>query len=257
MEVLLAFGRLRGIVCDVVPARSHVSVLWVITPLHCLVQFQDMLRLMSLDVQSLSLDYYPGTYINPIIQSHKRIHIAARHQTITKHCSPPTKQYPHNMPYHADSTTRALFIRDHIHAPATLQEVLCSLCRQRCNGSHQVVQITAHPECQCVFGQTCLLQWLASNSAASNTCPSCKAVLYNAKGEGSEEDGNSDSDSDSEGDGDENADEDGDEDSRDDGEEGDVRGRRRSRLQYEGRTRRYNYIAHSGFFENSIIVDVL
>jgi hypothetical protein len=139
------------------------------------------------------------------------------------------------MPYHADSTTRALFIRDHIHTPATLQEVLCSLCRQRCTGSHQVVQITAHPECQCVFGQTCLLQWLASDSAASNTCPSCKAVLYNAKGYGSGED--SDSDSEGEGDGDDGEDEDGE--GRDDGEEGDVRGRRRSRQQYGCRTRRH------------------
>lgn len=91
------------------------------------------------------------------------------------------------MPCHPDSTTRALFIKDHIHTLTTLEEVVCSICRQRCTDRHEAVQITAHPQSQCVFGKTCLLQWLRSNSAASNACPSCRAVLYNANVEGSEE----------------------------------------------------------------------
>ncbi|CAA9963925.1 hypothetical protein PTMSG1_07284 [Pyrenophora teres f. maculata] len=84
------------------------------------------------------------------------------------------------MPYHPDSATRDLFIRDYIHTPTTLSQVVCSICRQRCTRRHPAVQISGHPQCQCMFGKTCLLQWLESGSAASNTCPSCKAVLYNA-----------------------------------------------------------------------------
>ena len=87
------------------------------------------------------------------------------------------------MPYHPDSATRDLFIRDHIHTPTTLSQVACSICRQRCTHRHPAVQISGHSQCQCVFGKTCLLQWLESGSAASNTCPSCKAVLYNANGD--------------------------------------------------------------------------
>jgi hypothetical protein len=96
------------------------------------------------------------------------------------------------MPYHPDSTTRALFIDQHIHTPDTLEEVLCSICRQRCTGhAHEVVQIAGHPHCQCVFGRSCLLQWLRSGSAASNTCPSCRAVLFKPQAVGP--DGDSDS----------------------------------------------------------------
>jgi hypothetical protein len=88
------------------------------------------------------------------------------------------------MPYHLDSTTRALFISQHIQTPTDLSKVLCAICRQRCTGhAHEVVQITAHPECQCVFGRSCLLQWLRSGSAASNACSSCRALLFNPTGE--------------------------------------------------------------------------
>jgi hypothetical protein len=87
------------------------------------------------------------------------------------------------MPYHPDSTTRALFIKHNIHTPTSLSGVVCSICRQRCTGQHEIVQIAGHPACQCVFGRTCLLQWLRSGSAASNTCPSCKAVLFNRTAE--------------------------------------------------------------------------
>jgi hypothetical protein len=92
------------------------------------------------------------------------------------------------MPYHPDSTTRALFISQHIHTPVDLSEVLCSICRQRCTGhTHEVVQISGHPQCQCVFGRSCLFQWLRSGNAASNTCPSCRAVLFNPTGEDQED----------------------------------------------------------------------
>ena len=100
------------------------------------------------------------------------------------------------MQYHPDSTTRARFINEHVHTPVTLEQVICSICRQRCTQHHELVQISGHPECQCVFGKTCILQWLDSGSAANNTCPSCKAVLYNTNGD--EEDVNSDIDDDSE-----------------------------------------------------------
>ncbi|KAH7372037.1 hypothetical protein BKA66DRAFT_469114 [Pyrenochaeta sp. MPI-SDFR-AT-0127] len=83
------------------------------------------------------------------------------------------------MPYHPDFTDQNLFIEQHLNTAATLTEVICSICRQRCSRRHEVVQISGHPQCQCVFGRVCILQWLSSNGASSNTCPSCNAVLYN------------------------------------------------------------------------------
>ncbi|KAH6868414.1 hypothetical protein BKA58DRAFT_421704 [Alternaria rosae] len=146
----------------------------------------------------------------------------------------PNERHTYTMPYHPDSTSRALFMRHHIHTPTALQEILCSICRQRCTDHHQVVQITAHPECQCVFGETCLLQWLGSGSAACGTCPTCRAVLFNGRiGSLGKTDSDDDGEDSDDADGDEH------EDSEEDETEEDIeRGRQRSRQKKGSRPRR-------------------
>jgi len=189
-----------------------------------------MLRHMSLRIESLRPTTAKSN-ISTLLEAHMQRYTLQQDtktlQQDTQNLIQPNKRHPHNMPYHPGSTSHALFIRHHIHTPTTLQEVLCSICRQRCTDRHQVVQITAHPECQCVFGETCLLQWLRSRSAASRTCPSCRAVLFNR---------GVDDDEESDGDGEE---EDDDEDSEEDEtQEEVVRGRQRTRQEKGRHTRR-------------------
>ncbi|KAI2485456.1 zf-RING-2 multi-domain protein [Pyrenophora tritici-repentis] len=86
------------------------------------------------------------------------------------------------MSYHPDSTTRDIFIREHIQRRKGYQGI-CSICQQLYSRRHKLVQISGHPQCHCLFGKNCLLKWLGSGIAASNTCPDCKAVLYNANGD--------------------------------------------------------------------------
>ncbi|EDU46820.1 Ring finger domain containing protein [Pyrenophora tritici-repentis] len=86
------------------------------------------------------------------------------------------------MSYHPDSTTRDIFIREHIPRRKGYQGI-CSICQQLYSRRHKLVQISGHPQCHCLFGKNCLLKWLGSGIAASNTCPDCKAVLYNANGD--------------------------------------------------------------------------
>lgn len=60
---------------------------------------------------------------------------------------------------------------------ASLEELTCPICLEHfdSDSKHYPVSIDG---CRHIFGATCLTQWAKSNCRKRNTCPTCRAVLF-------------------------------------------------------------------------------
>ncbi|KAF2801795.1 uncharacterized protein BDZ99DRAFT_577258 [Mytilinidion resinicola] len=54
----------------------------------------------------------------------------------------------------------------------------CSIFHEDIDANHSAVQITVIPDCIHIFSRDCLIAWLSSGRANSNTCLMCRTVLY-------------------------------------------------------------------------------
>ncbi|KAH8728021.1 hypothetical protein GQ44DRAFT_737747 [Phaeosphaeriaceae sp. PMI808] len=66
-------------------------------------------------------------------------------------------------------TTMEQFINTQLHPAET-----CLICTEAFNIDHQPVTLP----CYHIFGHLCIKRWLRTNQANSNTCPSCRLVVY-------------------------------------------------------------------------------
>ncbi|KAH8716912.1 hypothetical protein GQ44DRAFT_402511 [Phaeosphaeriaceae sp. PMI808] len=82
------------------------------------------------------------------------------------------------MPYRLETTAQNPILRSHLFTPTILTDIVCSLCDQRCSHHHVLVQISGAKECQCIFGLSCIAEWLLSKHTRGDRCPNRKTILY-------------------------------------------------------------------------------
>jgi hypothetical protein len=82
--------------------------------------------------------------------------------------------------YNPTTTSRSDFVGNYLRAVERATILPCPICHEQYHKSHRPVQIYKHPTCYHSFGKQCLVRWAKSRQAQANTCPYCRAILFNS-----------------------------------------------------------------------------